>query len=82
MAVVRACFLESQDKVGEQEHTSTWGHFASIMVRKVASALRSGKMEMEVSGIGLRDILKSVTTGRPFCPHCPLAEDTAYLTSP
>lgn len=80
--VVRACFLESQDKVREQAHTSTWRHFASIMVRKVASVLTSGEMEMEVSDIGLRDILKSVTTGRPFCPHCPLAKDTGYLTYP
>lgn len=27
VAVVRACFLESQDKVREQAHTFTWGTF-------------------------------------------------------
>lgn len=53
-----------------------------MMVRKVASDLRSGEMKMEVSGIVLRDILKNGTTGRPFCPHCPLAKDPGYLTYP
>lgn len=79
--VVRACFLESQDKVEEPAHISTLGHGASVMVREVGGVLRSEKERWRHQVSGLRDILRSVTPGRLW-PRCPLAKDTGYLIGP